>query len=256
MKAIYCLLAGCLLAGCSESPDVSAPMDSVSGVGGSMARFTVKGDYLYAVTDNALKTFDIADAPSPRYLGGKEQALQVWAETIFPLDSFLLIGSQQGMLIYSIARDGFPQQLSMVEHITSCDPVVAAGQYAYVTLHSDPYNRCGRGVNRLEIYDISDKTNPQLVHAEEGFIRPLGLGLDGDKLFICDNGLKVYDISNPLKPLWTGDITHIPEADDIQPYDVIPLGGLLLLVGAEGFYQFDYTGPKLKLVSKITVDKQ
>ncbi|MDR2498152.1 MAG: hypothetical protein LBD28_01790 [Tannerellaceae bacterium] len=251
------LVGGCLfLAACSINDGGGELGSPDQGVGGSMARFTVKGDYLYAVTESALKTFDIADAAKPRYLSGKEQTLSMWAETIFPLDSFLLIGSQQGMYIYSIARDGFPQQIAVVRHFTSCDPVVASGNYAYVTLHSDVNSRCGRGLNRLEIYDITDHTDPVLVHAEEGLIRPLGLGVDGNKLFVCDNGLKVYDISNPINPIWTGDITHIPELDDIQPYDVIPLHGTLLLVGQGGFYQLDYSGEKLSLISKITVTKE
>ncbi|MDR2497612.1 MAG: hypothetical protein LBD21_10860 [Tannerellaceae bacterium] len=258
-KAIKTALAAAAViffASCSIGDSGPALSSPEQGVGGSMARFTVKGDYLYAVTESALKTFDIATAAKPRYLSGKEQTLNMWAETIFPLDSFLFIGSQQGMYIYSVARDGFPQQVAVVSHITSCDPVVASGRYAYVTLHSDINSRCGRGVNRLEIYDVSDHTAPVLLHTEEGFIRPLGLGIDGSKLFICDNGLKVYDVSNPLKPVWTGDITHIPELDDIEPYDVIPLGGTLLLVGRGGFYQLDYSGEKISLISKITVTKE
>ena len=248
-------VAALLLAGCSigeSSPDFNSPGQ---GIGGSMARFAVKGDYLYAVTESALKTFDLSTASKPRYLSGKEQSLSMWAETIFPLDSFLFIGSQQGMYIFSVARDGFPQQVASVSHFTSCDPVVASGKYAYVTLHADVNSRCGRGVNRLEIYDVSDYAAPVLIHSEEGFIRPLGLVIDGSKLFICDNGLKVYDVSNPLRPVWTGDITHIPELDSIEPYDVIPLGGTLLLVGKGGFYQLDYSGEKMSLISKITVTK-
>ena len=37
------------------------------GKGGSMARFAIKGDYLYIVSTDSLKIFNIEDAPTPRY---------------------------------------------------------------------------------------------------------------------------------------------------------------------------------------------
>jgi hypothetical protein len=231
--------------------DSMAPGESV-GQGGSMARFTVSGDYLYTVDFSTLKTFDISDAGKPEYLEGKEQYLDFGVETIFSMDTLLFLGSQTGMYVFNITRPGFPQQLAHVPHITSCDPVVASGAYAYVTLNSENY-WCGRSSNELLIYDLSNLYEPLLIHTESGFKQPRGLGIDGNKLFICDNGLKVYDVSEPAKPVWTDDITDIPEAADIDSYDVIPLGGTLLLIGANGLYQFDYTGEELSLVSKIQV---
>ena len=38
---------------------------SGTGIGGSMARFTIKGDYLYTVDSYDLKTFDIKDKVNP-----------------------------------------------------------------------------------------------------------------------------------------------------------------------------------------------
>jgi hypothetical protein len=52
------------------------------------------------------------------------------------------------------------------------------------------------------------------------------------------------------------DLTHIPEAQDMKPYDVIPVDGLLLTSADKGLYQFDYTGEKLRFVSKITTVKE
>jgi len=239
----------------NSSADSSAPMSDgagASGQGGSMARFALQGDYLYTVDQSMLKVFDLSTPSDPRYLSGKDQALTFGVETIFPMDTLLFIGSQTGMYIYNIARQEFPQQIAYVSHITSCDPVVASGQYAYVTLNSEN-SWCGRSANELRIYDLSNIDSPQLIRTETGFMHPKGLGIDGDKLFICDNGLKVYDVSDPEKPRWIDDLSHIPEADGINSYDVIPLGGVLLLIGNDGFYQFDYTGERLSLISKISV---
>lgn len=243
-----------ILAGCSDSDSYSAPGES-SGQGGSMARFTIKGDNLYTVAPSYLKTFDISDPAKPAYLKGKDQQLGFDVETIFAMDSLLFVGSQTGMYIYNIARPDFPNLLSHVPHITSCDPVVASGNYAYVTLSSEN-SWCMRGANELHIYNISDPSNPDLVAVNNSFIHPRGLGVDGKKLFICDNGLKVFDLSDPEKPVWVDDLSHIPEASGIDAYDVIPMNGLLFLIGADGFYQFDYNGEKLAFVSKIEVKSE
>lgn len=240
---------------CSDSDGGSYDNMSGATAGGSMARFTINGDYLYTVDINTLKTFDLSSPEQPKYLNNKDQHLGFGIETIFSKDTLLFIGSQIGMYIYNVTRPEFPQQMSMVSHIRSCDPVVAAGKYAYVTLNSEN-NWCGNTTNLLNIYNISDPYKPKLVRTETGFTHPRGLGVDKNKLFICDKGgIKLYDVTDPEKPKWIDDFTHIPEATDIDTYDVIPLNGLLLVTGANGLYQFDYTSDKLAFVSKIEIKK-
>jgi hypothetical protein len=167
------------------------------------------------------------------------------------MDSLLFIGSQSGMYIYNIIHPEFPQLLSYVDHIRSCDPVVASGNYAYVTLNSQA-TWCGNTSNVLNIYDISDLRNPEL-KVTENLNFPKGLGVDGNKLFVCDArlGIKVYDITNPLAPVWIDDLSHLPEAGNTNPYDVIPADGILITSTDKGLYQFGYTGESLTFISKI-----
>lgn len=242
----------CLLTACETSDSFQGGSGESGGKGGSMARFSIRDNYLYTVDHSSLRTFDISTASDPVYLSNKDQQLDFGVETIFTMDTLLFIGSQIGMYIYNVARPDFPQKLSFVSHITSCDPVVASGNYAYVTLNTEN-SWCGRSSNELQIYSITDPYKPELIHTERGFQHPRGLGVDGNTLFICDNTLKVYDVSDPEKPIWVDDLTHIPEASEIDTYDVIPLNGILLLIGADGLYQFDYTGEKLAFLSKIPV---
>jgi len=227
-----------------------------SGQGGSMARFAIEGDYLYAVDNLTMKMFDISDAKHPAYLPSKNQSLSTQAETIFTLDTLLFIGSQSGMYIYDISRPDFPQQMALVSHIKSCDPVVSDGKFAYVTLNSSN-SFCGRNTNQLLVYDLSDITDPILLHTITNFASPRGLGLMGNKLYVCDNGLKVFDVSDPLneRPVWTGDLSHIPELRTVDAYDIIPLTDkkIILLIGADGFYQLDASTDYMKLVSSIKV---
>lgn len=238
---------------CSTDDGYNGDMSGGSGKGGSMARFTISGDHLYTVDQQTLKLFDLSDAGHPKYLHGKDQRMDIGVETIFTLDTLLLIGSQDGMYIYNIKRPDFPDFLSKTQHIRSCDPVVASGNYAYVTLNSENA-WCGNTSNNLDIYDISDPKEPKHIK----FLNlsyPKGLGTDGNKLFVCDKsaGIKVFDVSDPHNPEWIDDLSHISEMRNIDPYDVIPLDGLLLVSGSGGFYQLDYTGDKLKYVSKIEV---
>ena len=73
---------------------------SGTGIGGSMARFTIKGDYLYTVDSYDLKTFDIKDKVNPMITS--EVNLGWGIETIFPYGENLFIGAQSGMHIYGL----------------------------------------------------------------------------------------------------------------------------------------------------------
>ncbi|GAP71361.1 hypothetical protein SAMD00024442_11_20 [Candidatus Symbiothrix dinenymphae] len=258
-KLVFASLLTVLAMACSEAGGGGGTSDgsgASSGQGGSMARFTINGDYMYTVDSNTLKMFDLSQPDQPAYLGRKDQNLGFGIETIFCKDTLLFIGSQDGMYIYNVARPEFPSQLSSVSHIRSCDPVVASGKYAYVTLNSQN-TWCGNTSNVLNIYDISNPRNP-VWEKTEALNYPKGLGIDGNKLFVCDDilGIKVFDVSNPLNPIWRDDLSHLPEANGMTPYDVIPVGGLLLTSTDMGLYQFDYTGERLQFVSKLlTVEK-
>src|SRR5690606_21363599 len=75
-------------------------------------------------------------------------------ETIFPYGEKLFIGSASAMYIYDISDPKNPARQGTVSHIRACDPVVADGNYAYVTLRNNN-SGCGGSQNILNIYDIS-----------------------------------------------------------------------------------------------------
>ena len=58
------------------------------------------------------------------------------------------------MYIFNVASPENPQFVSVYSHVVSCDPVVAEGNYAYVTLRSG--TNCNRGLNVLDVVDIKD----------------------------------------------------------------------------------------------------
>lgn len=222
---------------------------SESGTGGSMARFTIVGDHIYTVDNRSLKTASIIDPEHPVYLSSRQLGVDI--ETIFPYDGKLFIGSRSGMYIYDISDPESPLHLSTTPHFTSCDPVVASGHYAYVTLNTENTS-CGRGRNELQVYDISDVKNPVMTYSYTNLNYPKGLGVDqaAEKLFVCvKGGIKIFNISDPAHPVMEKSIAGV--IGYIETYDVIPMNGLLIVIGQDGLYQFDYTQENIKLVSKI-----
>jgi hypothetical protein len=172
-------------------------------------------------------------------------------ETIFPYGNKLFIGSNNGMYIYDNSNPASPVQLSVYSHITSCDPVVVEGDYAYVTLRSG--TPCQGFTNELNVVSVSNPSQPVLVKTYSMF-NPHGLGIDRGTLFICDGdaGLKVYDASD-VNAIDSHLLKHY---GGINAYDVIPLRdkNVLILVGAGGIYQYSYSDPEnIQLVSEIPV---
>ena len=246
LKTLLVFATIALATACDTSfTDSGVTRTDSSGKGGSLARFAIIHNNLYAVTRENLKLFNLSNPSQPDltdsiYLG-------VGIETIFPYGENLFIGTQTGMQIYDISTPSVPLKLSTYQHIYSCDPVVADDNYAYVTLNSNN-DWCGRTVNRLDIIDISNLSSPYRVanYAMEG---PEGLGVEGNLLFVCDNGLKVYDITDKSN-------LKLLQHFDIKATDVIPIGDKLLVIGDDGLYQYQYDGSEISLLSKIPVESE
>ena len=221
---------------------------SGAGTGGSMARFMLNSDYLYLIAHPwMLKTVDIGKAQTMNVIDSVMVSRNM--ETLFRMEDKLFVGTTTGMLIYDISNAVKPVQVSSYNHITACDPVVADDKYAYVTLRTGTV--CANGQNLLEVIDISSIANPYLVKSYPMF-NPHGLGIDGNLLFVCDGnaGLKIYDKSDPMAII-TNQLAHYP---DFNTFDVIPLNGILMLIGEDGIYQYDYSDPQeIVQISHITI---
>lgn len=223
---------------------------SGSGVGGSLARFTISGDHLYLLDGGDLQTVNVRDEVNPI---AKTRTYLSWdIETIFPYKTNLFVGSSSGMHIIDISSPQSPVKLSTYQHVRSCDPVVVDDAYAYVTLRSG--TACQGFTNQLEVIDIKNLRAPQLLKTYP-MTNPYGLGIDNKTLFICDgkDGLKAFDATD----INTIDQNQIAHYKDISALDVIPLGNILMLIGKDGIFQFDYSNPKdMKILSKIEVSNE
>jgi hypothetical protein len=238
----------------SDRINLSAASSGISGsgigVGGSMARFGIKNNVLYILEKNNLQIFNITAKTNPVKTGTRSLGWNI--ETMFLTENNMFIGTTTGMVIYDISEPLDPFYKSFFTHARSCDPVIADDTLAYVTLRTG--TTCGGGNNTLSVVNIKNITVPKLVKTYP-MVNPHGLGKDGNLLFICDgsSGLKIYNCSDAL---------HITDHliytyTNINAFDVIPTGEVLILIGDDGLFQYDYSNiQNISLLSTIPIVKE
>lgn len=232
-KIIYTLfsLSTISLAGCDKENAMGSP--NSTGAGGSTARFTIAGNFLYVVDNTSLKAFDISD-PNAAPVLKSTTAIGINIETIFPYQDKLFIGSSFSMHIFSLTNPEKPTKFATADYQVrmSCDPVVAKDSTAYATLNSS--GPCGGGQSALVVYNIKNISNPQLVRTL--FVNaPHGLGIMDNALYVCDgsSGMYVYNIDNTYNPQRVRTITGETF------YDVIPYGNILICQVTTGISLYD-----------------
>lgn len=222
---ILFILSFILITSCDESDQIGIG-ESASG---SIATFHIVDDYLYIIDEYRLSIFDIKDyndieKVNSMHLGGR------LPEALFSFENTLFIGTTNGVLFYDITNRPKPERLSVYNHLTSCDPVVSDGTFAYSTLRSG--GNCGDNENLLDIIDIKNLDNPKL-HKSIAMKTPYGLGLYNGYLFVGEkeNGMKVFDIKDPE------NIELIGSYKDIKAIDFVPNGDVLVINTTNGVMQ-------------------
>ena len=209
---------------------------------GSLSAFFVVDDVLYLLADEELRVYSLATPTAPTL---------VWAslvanvpETLFALDNTLLVGGQLGVEIFDISSPTEPHYTGTFQHAWQCDPVVAQGDLAFVTLRSG--QGCGGTRDELDIIDISDIANPVLL-ASYQLDSPNGLAIDGNLLLVTDSlrGLLVFDVSTPEQPFVSA------AESGLDSLDVIAADGLAIVMRVDSIVQYAYT--ELGALTEISV---
>ncbi len=238
-------------AGINIAASSSSSQSQSYGTGGSTARFTLMNGYLYTVNLNTLKLFDVSQPSSPVFVNSINN-IGFNVETIFPYQNKLFLGSTTGMQIYDASVPSAPVRLSIYSHFTSCDPVVVQGKYAYVTLRSG--TTCQVGTNELDVLNIEDPAHPHLISATH-MINPHGLTVTNNYLFVCEgaSGLKAFSNADAIN---IGK-NQLSFTEGLDAQDVIAGPKSLIVTGANGIYQYDYSDPvNLRPLSHITLAPQ
>jgi len=213
------------------------------GIAGSMARFAVVNDYMYAVGASDLKSINISAPQDPLVV--KSTNLNWNVETIYPFKNKLFIGSNSGMFIYDITNAANPKPSGTFLHARVCDPVIADDNYAYVTLRNG--TTCAGFLNELDIVDIKNLNAPVLAKKYD-MTNPHGLSKDGNVLFICDgtDGLRIFNVAD------VNNMQLIKQVKGLETYDVIAYGQVAIVIAKDGLYQFDYSDlSNIRQLSKV-----
>ena len=221
---------------------------SAPGISGSMARFIIVNNYLYAVNSHDLICVSLSNPTEPAVTSEMSAGWDI--ETIYSLHDKLFLGSMGGVFIYDISQPDAPAKESDFTHARACDPVIADDSYTYITLREG--TSCGPTENEMLVVDIRNIQAPELVNTYT-MTNPQGLAKDNNELFVCDgkDGLKMYDASDPA------NLTLEKHLEGLEPYDAIAWNNDLIVVAKDGLYQFDYSNPgNLSERSKLTINRQ
>lgn len=214
-RAIIYLLMLLMLASCEKEMNSSS---ASTGVGGSLSRFTIVGNYLYAVDNHFLYSYDISNGANP--VKTNTSAINFDIETIYPFNNRLFIGTRTGLYIYSLDTPSIPSKISEASHARSCDPVVANDSIAFVTLKGS--SSCGPAESGLYVHNIKNIFAPKLIKTL-AMSNPEGLALNGNTLYICCNndGLRVVNVGDPANPVVTKTLTGAYFKDAIVYNDML-----------------------------------
>ena len=150
--------------------------------------------------------------------------------------------------IFNNSTPNQPVLSQVFQHASGCDPVICDDNFAYVTIRNG--RTCNNGVNgtvnQLSVIDISQLPNATEV-ATIPMTDPMGLALTETHLFVCDDGLKVFDKTQ------SPNLTQVAHLTQWKTQDAAYLGNnLLLVVGPDGLYLFDVSNPAdPKLLSSL-----
>lgn len=243
IKFSISIIAICIFifSSCKDNNGVNATNNGTNGTAGSLTRFILVENYLYTVDQTTLKVFEV-DKTNTKFLNSISVGFNI--ETVFARENTLFLGSSTGIHIFDISNRKVPIHLSIYEHIYSCDPVVANQNYAFATLSTERI-RCSRGVNRMDIIDISNLSKPKAVKSLT-LSYPEGLGIvSPERLVVCDIGFKLYDISNSKDPKLIDNLTSD------YPYDIIPNNGDFIAVAKNSIMNLSIANDKLSIIGKL-----
>ena len=240
-RVIFGCLGLCLLILSCEVSGTLQNIDSQTiGQGGSLARFTIVGDYLYMIDKASISWFDLRD-PSGPDLQGTVETLG-GQETIFPFQDFLYVGRFDGVSLFAIEPGtGKPLTFRAFPHFVACDPVVANEDYIFSTVRTSFCIRPIFNLNQVETveemidYDAKDMSNNltllKIVEEEHN-----GMGVRDSFLFVTQGsvGMTIFKVEEPLSLSF---VNNIPMEN---PRDIIIRDDYLILVGLNEMVLYDY----------------
>ena len=216
--------------------------DSLNQGGTAIDRFAIVGNNLYVAFNSSIKVYDIHNPSLPTNIGNVNMTAKTLSIQSLA-DSFIVVGTSLGEELYNIAKSNLLQNYMPIPDAVFYDPMVYKSNYLY-GLVGIPQN--SYAPNAIIIYN--QKIGPSgATSTKKNIYLPKDLAIDSNNnLFICDSGLKVFDVSISTN---INLIKHFNvEANKIKAYN-----DNLVILGNTGLYQYQYINGSLNLLSKINI---
>ena len=216
-------------------------------LGGVGHRLAVAGGRAIVMGDGGLGIMDVADPSHPGRLGGwNAEVAQVgvradrswWSDVVVSGDDVWLtdvtrVGYDMGSLVHLDVSE--PSSPRLVERIMlNTEPVAIAllGDRLYVAGSRDRYGRVSNAGSGIRIFERTR------MNAVVGGVRQVGnvalpggvsdVAVSGDRLYVLDGALRIFDLRAPAAPQPRGTLTL---AGDVT-YSVLAVDGTTAYLGA------------------------
>lgn len=243
--------------GCKKDnyPESPLQFDSLDESGGNLARFTIIGNYLCAVNGSNIKVYNIQLPANPMQVGNMGPGATILSLRTLQ-DSLLVIGtvgmySPYALSVYNFKPNQSLQLLGALDSSQANDPFTFGQNYLFTSEHAGASSSYYVQYSQMFAYNIK-KLNASYYYnnpdykTRKNIYSPLDLSADGDNLFVCDSGLKVFDITNVAK------IT-LKKHFNIEAQNVLSNNGNLTILGPTGLFQYQYATDTVSLLSKINI---
>lgn len=242
-----------------ETKRVKAPCDDVhyNTYVGPFAKsttlpiFAEYRDLLFVNTFNSLYTIRLSEKEPTK--NDEVANSYFFCESIFTYKDFLFLRSPTSTYITPSKLPINHDQIVYTNNINLESYIDISNDLLFSTYTQHKYlSSVHSQTHQLLVYDISNGNISDEI-ASYALTSPKGLAIENEILFICDDGLKVFQVQQ------TGELT----IDLLTHYKTIHGGkptflgkNTLLLIADDGLYQYDYSNLKeIKLLSKLSVGK-
>ncbi len=236
--------------GCKKALESPLQFDSLDQSGGNLARFTIIGNYLCVVNGGALKVYNIQDPANPVHIGDVGPGATILSLRTFK-DSLLVIGiltnasSSYSLNLYSFKNTPSIQLTGSLTSSQAEDPFTYKNNDILTTSRNGPGPSYYVPYSQLCVYDIKNLYRPDYT-IHQNIYTPLDLSADGNNLFVCDSGLKVFDITDLSK-------IAMKKHFNIEAQNVLSNSSNLTILGTTGLFQYRYASDTINLLSKINI---
>jgi hypothetical protein len=207
---------------------------------GHISDIDIVGGFAYGADESGIRVINVTNPSSPD-LSRTVQATRGANDVLVVGKYAYLADGASGLLIYNISDPSAPTlegtaDSGLIGTVSSVDVV---GDYAYIL------NKAGNS-GWLQIYNIANKATPTLVGSER-FVGldglPSNIDVAGNYAYLAagDQGLQIFDISNPAQPVFKGEYSYSSGA---EAWDVQVVGRYAMAAfGNGGFEVIDIADP-------------